>query len=76
MTKTITTTFTVPDSGKMVRINLEDTEGIRVGSALRIGFDHYTISLVYESSIVIIKHPTMIPSGLECWISEPEAKNE
>jgi hypothetical protein len=76
MTKIIAQSFTVPDNGKPVQVNLADTEGIRVGSTLRIGFDYYTISLVYESSIVIIKAPTTIPAGLECWIMEDQPTAE
>jgi hypothetical protein len=70
MTKIITSGFTVPDNGKLVRINLEDTDNIRVGSTLRIGFDQYTISLVYAESIMALKAPTILPAGLECWILE------
>jgi hypothetical protein len=68
MTKTITASFAVPDQGKPVRINLADTEGIMVGSTLRIGFDYYSIVQIDELGITAVKASTIIPVGLECWI--------
>jgi len=66
--KTITTSFVVPDQGGLVRINLADTDWIKVGATMRIGFDFYTITQVDQSGIWAIKVPTRIPAGMECLI--------
>ena len=73
MTKTITATFEVPDNQQIITIRLADTRGIAVGTSMRIGFDSYLIIKVNQLSIVVEKHPTVIPAGMECLIEEPEA---
>jgi hypothetical protein len=68
MTKTITASFLVPATGQFVRIDLADTDGIKVGDVLRIGFDHYTITLVDGLGVTVFKCSSVMPAGLECWI--------
>jgi hypothetical protein len=70
MTKTITAAFEVPDNGQIITIQLADTRGIVVGTRMQIGFDSYLIIKIDQTSIVVEKHKTVIPVGMECLILE------